>query len=946
MAVSSNAVWVPQFSVGTANDAAIGLATVTATAPTTYGMGTSYICTMAGTTTGHYGDFGYTLYTLFNAYPITAFGTAGWFTAPAPAGLNLAASEANNATVLIWSQAYDYENPLQTTPGCFATEASDYSYPAYTTQSSLTGPLVGVAIAVNAPIAGSWGTGGSDGYWTYGGSVFPSYYPWSYGHDSLTYTVPSSVASGSGFVILDIACSSFQCSSISVPPGCTHYGTYIDTQYNWNFYGGGNPMVNLYTCNSVSPGSYTVTAVPTPQNAYGIINECDTNLLNNEVGVNSWASGLYSCATDEVEIAAYLFQQPTASGLKTPVLTSSPALPAAMDAGTSITLYSSNLGGGTSPYTYKYTIFNSISKAVVASQQYTNIPITPGLTTSGQYTWQIPSSLIGSTLSANFTITDSSSPAASASSSQIGPLTVKPPLSTPTLTSNPGLPDTITVGQPITFAASWSGGTSPYNVTYTISNSITKVPVYKVLNSGILGTTNTLTWVANSIGTFIANVVIYDSAGVPTSASSAYSGTLTVSPANVLIVTAGVVGDSTSTQDIQAYKAEIQKQGLSTLYVELDSANYTSITGLPNPTMTDWTGVKFAINKLETIGGVQYLLILGDGTVVPMANVIAKDLEIIQFETNPTTSSNSAIPVGLGLPKAIIPTDDPYGNTTIGGTIPTIVVARMPGSTTSEINLMLLNAVYARQNGNSNLGVVTDTSPFPGSSESMLDATNIFLKWAISQTCDEISGICKQSPPYCEFQGSSPNPDVTPPGCTPALLDNFIKQYGILYFGCHGSGWECLGSTDFYPILITSGTIPTLLQRPIILTEECFGAEIPGTELLSPLANYLGESTSEPTIAQSFLNSGASAYIGVTIEGLTNQQDPAGIGWTNTALAFVYQDFYTNGNTIGMSFLTQKQYMEEFDSTNLYTDFFRDQGYALQLYGDPTLTYTSLGSGS
>ena len=112
--------------------------------------------------------------------------------------------------------------------------------------------------------------------------------------------------------------------------------------------------------------------------------------------------------------------------------------------------------------------------------------------------------------------------------------------------------------------------------------------------------------------------------------------------ANVLIVTVGskLTKSQTYNSSISAYQNAIangllnQGQSLSSLYVELDSSNYTAITGAANPSTIYGAGpvrdmgetaiklaslpIKTAINNLETITGAHYLVILGDADVVIM----------------------------------------------------------------------------------------------------------------------------------------------------------------------------------------------------------------------------------------------------------------------------------------------------------------------------------------
>jgi hypothetical protein len=198
------------------------------------------------------------------------------------------------------------------------------------------------------------------------------------------------------------------------------------------------------------------------------------------------------------------------------------------------------------------------------------------------------------------------------------------------------------------------------------------------------------------------------------------------------------------------------------------------------------------------------------------------------------------------------------------------------------------------------------------------------------------------------IEGTSHNPALTPAGCTPSLFTSFIQGFGILYFGCHGSGWDCSGSSNFYPTIIDFASVPTLPTSPIIFTVACYDAEIPGTALIAPLANYYSRwnyPVGGPTISQAFFASGASAFIGVTIEGFTDVTPGA-----EGSLYSAFTEAYAPGvvaPTLGQDFLQEKRLMETTNQNNLVdpikSTYIVDTGYAMQLYGDPTLTYNSLG---
>jgi hypothetical protein len=230
----------------------------------------------------------------------------------------------------------------------------------------------------------------------------------------------------------------------------------------------------------------------------------------------------------------------------------------------------------------------------------------------------------------------------------------------------------------------------------------------------------------------------------------------------------------------------------------------------------------------------------------------------------------------------------------------------------------------------------------------MLGATNNFLNRVFGVNCSTLSVICKQSPPYCTTSGTSKNPAIFPAACAPAQLDSFIQTYGSLYFGCHGSGWDCSGSSDFYPTVIGFTSITTLPDNPVVFTIACFDAEIPGTAIIGPLANYYSGydfPTGGPTISQAFFASGASAFIGVTIEGF-NPDTPGALGSLYSSFTAPYSPA-SLAPTLGQDLLAQKRTMETATGNGAInpvdSSYIVDEGYAIQLYGDPTLTYNLLG---
>lgn len=184
--------------------------------------------------------------------------------------------------------------------------------------------------------------------------------------------------------------------------------------------------------------------------------------------------------------------------------TISPSSATNLDAGQSITI-SSVPSGGTGPYTYNFTVFNSLN-AVIANQ----------IGSSSSYVFTSNSNLIGNTLEANVIVTDSAIVHTSANSVNSAGMTINPALGAATLTaSNTPMVDS---GLFEAFTATISGGSSPYTYNYQIFNSVTNVLIANQIYTGIVSTSNVFVWQVGGIyvgNTISANVFVTDDATTP-----------------------------------------------------------------------------------------------------------------------------------------------------------------------------------------------------------------------------------------------------------------------------------------------------------------------------------------------------------------------------------------------------------------------------------------------
>ena len=114
----------------------------------------------------------------------------------------------------------------------------------------------------------------------------------------------------------------------------------------------------------------------------------------------------------------------------------------------------------------------------------------------------------------------------------------------------------------------------------------------------------------------------------------------------------------------------------------------------------------------------------------------------------------------------------------------------------------------------------------------------------------------------------------------------------------------------------------------------CLSAELPGTELYSSLSNSQFYSD-QGTLAEAFLQAGASVYISSTIP-----QSPV----PDFLYANVYASMVKSPSTltVGQAFLASKNALETIPEAAGSDGF--DQAAGMQLYGDPTLTYGMVGS--
>ncbi len=279
------------------------------------------------------------------------------------------------------------------------------------------------------------------------------------------------------------------------------YETGGTTPYTYNFLVF-NSITNVLIANMLTAAGGSNTFSFTA-NAAMIGNTYYANVLVTDAGSGS----ANSIKSGQITVNAAL-GQPTIS----------PSIATAYDNGATITIATYETGG-TSPYTYNFLVFNSITNVLIANM----------LTAAGgsnTFSFTANAAMIGNTYYANVLVTDAGS--GSANSIKSGQITVNAALGQPTI--SPSIATAYDNGATITIATYETGGTSPYTYNFLVFNSITNVLIANMLTAA--GGSNTFSFTANAamIGnTYYANVLVTDAGSG--SANSIKSGQITVNAA-------------------------------------------------------------------------------------------------------------------------------------------------------------------------------------------------------------------------------------------------------------------------------------------------------------------------------------------------------------------------------------------------------------------------------
>ena len=327
------------------------------------------------------------------------------------------------------------------------------------------------------------------------------------------------------------------------------------------------------------------------------------------------------------------------------------------------------------------------------------------------------------------------------------------------------------------------------------------------------------------------------------------------------------------------------------------------------------------------------------------------------------------------IPPYTAESDDPYGNIGPATTylsvptssnpppIPSIIVARMPGSTAAQIDTMLTSAVNRHKSPNTQVMLSTV------SAQGLSGGLDPFSPWGTitNQFASAVyGGSCSSTTPApgCLSTAIETSVKIKNPGsrnqqelvhensayCITVLLSGMIysctdrgtfvndmsSTYGVQVYVCGGNGEACHSAPNNQYEVVSSSDMPQLNTNPVIFSFACYSSILDQSFL-----NWYDNANNEPSVAEESLIHGAAAYVGSTEETEINWGGPVlnevGIPahqtqGTTPEIIQVYLGF-RSGQTIGQAFLAMKQQYEASGVPMSVTG-----AQEMQLYGDPTLT--------
>lgn len=157
-------------------------------------------------------------------------------------------------------------------------------------------------------------------------------------------------------------------------------------------------------------------------------------------------------------------------------------------------VFNAFVSGGTTPYTYNFIIYNSVTHSILTSSA----------SSSNSLVWQAPNSFAGNSIQVNVIVTDSASTPVSVNSVSSNVIGINGTLTSIRFIVSNAIID---AGQTQVLSAIISGGTPPYTFNFLVANGVGLV-------ANQLSSSNSFSFVQSAVGTQNANVIITDSAPI------------------------------------------------------------------------------------------------------------------------------------------------------------------------------------------------------------------------------------------------------------------------------------------------------------------------------------------------------------------------------------------------------------------------------------------------
>jgi hypothetical protein len=274
-------------------------------------------------------------------------------------------------------------------------------------------------------------------------------------------------------------------------------------------------------------------------------------------------------------------------------------------------VFTANVIGGSSSYTYNFQVFNSITNTLLANQIFTGVS-----STSNSFAWQVPTADIGNSISCNVFVTDSASTPVTANSIKLVPTITINSYVTPNTPSISVSNTIIDIGQSTNISTTVSGGRSPFTYNWIITNTVTGNVVSNQLYTGVSPTANSFIWTppANFVGNIVqANVIITDTLSntvnsiksTPIHINSA--PTLTITP-SATSLTAGQTETFTLTENGGTGPFTVQLFNVSNSFVQNGASNVIIATPGGSNTISLVTAIAgtFTFNGVATDQGTTF----------------------------------------------------------------------------------------------------------------------------------------------------------------------------------------------------------------------------------------------------------------------------------------------------------------------------------------------------